>query len=86
MKKIVSVLRPFAMAQNIYVYEDGNKIDLVSASMDNLETEIFALIEKYDINQVELVGPKGYAKGIKKQIENAEMAKYNINKIEINLI
>ena len=86
MKKIVTIIKPFTYTQNIFVYEDGNKIDVISSSLDDLANNIFKLSEEYDINQVKLIGGSKFGKGIKSQVENAEMAKYNKNKLNIEWI
>lgn len=86
MKKIVGVLRPFDLKQNFYVYENGNKIDAATPTVDEINSTVLAFVEKYDIEQLDLVGPKQYAKGISKKFQEAELNKYNQNKIVINLI
>lgn len=85
MKKIVSIIKPFTFTQNIFVYENGNKIDVVSTDLDNLSKSLFELSEKHDTNEVDLIGNLKFSKGIKEKIETAEMTKYNENKLNINL-
>lgn len=86
MKKIVGILRPFDVQQQFYVYENGNKIDAVPATMDEINNVIFALIEKHDVHTLDLVGPKQYARGIVTKFRESEMALYSKNIIEINLV
>lgn len=86
MTKIVTVLRPFIMNQNIFVYEDGNKIDVISAPLDTIENTIIDTAAKYAVKEVQLIGSKKFSKGIKERIETAEMAKYGKNEFEITLI
>lgn len=86
MKKIVSVIRPFLMKQNIFVYENGNKIDVTSAPLNAIETVLVETAKKYDVKTIELVGPKSYSAGIKLRVEGAEMDKYNKNDIEVKII
>jgi hypothetical protein len=86
MRKIVGLIKPFDLKQNLYVYEDGNKIESASPQLDNINNTIFALADKYNIVQVDLVGPKQYIRGLTKKLQEAEMAKYNENKININII
>lgn len=86
MKKIVSVIKPFTYNQNVFVYEDGNKIETTITNLDNLSNTLFELIDKYNINEINLIGNLKFSKGIKEKIENAEMTKYNDNKINIELI
>jgi hypothetical protein len=86
MKKIVGMIKPFDMKQEFYVYEDGNKIAAVSSTIDGINEAIFSLAEQNDVQQVDLVGPKQYIKGLTKKFEEAEMAKYSKNSIKINII
>lgn len=86
MKKIVTMIRPFDMEQTLMVYEDGNKIDIAKTTLEDLYPSIFALMDKHEVYQLDLVGPKSYTKGLKNQIETAAMTKYETNKIEVNII
>lgn len=86
MKKIVCVLRPFTMAQNIFVYEDGNKIEVKQTTINAMADMLFELSEKHSVYNIEIVGSKVYAKGIKNQVEKEELSKFNINKLNINII
>ena len=85
MKKIVSVIKPFVVNQNVFVYEDGNKIDVISANLEDIENSLIEIAEKYNVIDIELIGSKNYSKGIKNKIETAEMTKYNTNKLNIKL-
>ena len=86
LRKIVSIIRPFDRQQNIYVYEDGNKLETASATIQEMEDIIFTFVDKYNISQIDLVGPKQYLKGLQRKIEKTEFTKYNQNKLEINII
>lgn len=86
MKKIIGILRPFNLEQSFYVFEDGNKIDSAELTIDEINDFIFNLIDKYNIHQIDLSGPKQYSKGIAEKIKQAEVTKYNKNSITINLI
>lgn len=86
MKKIVGILHPFDLKQNFYVYEDGNKLTTAQPTLEEIPETLFTWSKEYDIGQVDLVGPKQYNKGLKKQILEAEMSKYNKNTLEINIV
>ena len=68
------------------MYEDGNKIDVSSTSLDKIFETIVELTEKYETNEVQLIGSSKFSKGIKKEIQEAEMNKYNKNELNIELI
>ena len=86
MKKIVGILRPFELKQEFFVYEDGNKIDMASYSIDEIYEGIFSLFEKHGANKVYLYGPNQYSKGIKRKIREKEIQKYNKESLEIELV
>ncbi|MGN0992856.1 MAG: hypothetical protein ACI4PE_02950 [Bacilli bacterium] len=86
MKKIVTMLQPFTINQNIIVYENGNKIDLIEVNMDNINEAILNLVEKYNIKQIDFVGAKQYAKGIGNQLEKSELVKFGKSELEINYL
>ena len=86
MKKIIGILRPFDLVKTLYVYENGNKIDMVTAPIEQLDEAILTLCQKYEISRVDLTGPKKYTEGIKSKVEQANVTKYNVNNITINLI
>ena len=86
MKKIIAVLRPFDRKQNIYVFEDNNKIDEKQTTLEDFNISIFQLSKEYEITQVDLSGPKQFSRGIKRKLEEAEIEKYSENKLVINII
>lgn len=86
MKKIIGIDRPFDMIKQFIVYEDGQEIGVCAASPEDRIEVLFELIKKYDVQQVDLVGPKTYLKGIKEQIETTNVSKYEFKNLEINII
>lgn len=86
MRKIVSVIKPFIFEQNIIVYEDGNKIDIVACNVNELPNNILQLANQYELTNIELAGPASYLKGIKKQIQELELTAYETNNLEIKII
>ena len=86
MKKIVGIFKPLQLKQKIFVYEDGNKIESVEVLTKDIENTIFGLIEKYDIEKVDLTGPKQYVRGIVKHLEETKVVKYNKQSITFNII
>ena len=86
MKKIMSIIKPFILEQNVIVYEDGNKIDVASCNLNELPETMLQLATQYELTNIELAGPVSYLKGIQKQIQELEMSTYSTNNIEIKLI
>lgn len=86
MKKIIGIIQPFVATQQIYVYEDGNKLDAATVGLDKLEYVILAVAERFEITDIDLKGPSKFLEGIKADILKEELAKYGANKLEINII
>lgn len=86
MKKIVSIIKPFVINQNVFVYEDGNKIDVLSVSLDNIQNILINTAIKYEINDIELIGSKKYLNGIINKVKEEEIKQYNANKLNIKII
>lgn len=86
MKKIIGIIHPFDVYQTFYVYEDGNKLDIVQTKIGDIPDTIFELSHIYDVYQVDLSGAKHFAEGLVKQIKEKEIAKYSENKLIIKCI
>ena len=86
MKKIIGIIHPFDIYQTFYVYEDGNKLEIIQTKIKDIPDTIFELSQAYDVYQVDLSGAKNFAKGIIKQIQEKEITKYNENKLYIRCI
>lgn len=85
-KKIIAILHPFEYKHFIYVYQDGNKIDMAKVLIDDVPDNIITFAEKYEINKIELSGPKQYARGIQNKIQEYEITKYGKSRLDIELI
>lgn len=84
MKKIIAITNPFVVKQTVYVYEDGNKININEPKMEDLENTILSFSKDYDIKDITLIGSKQYNKGIEKRLKEQELSKYN--KSELNIV
>lgn len=82
MKKIISLLSPVSYTQTIIVYEDGNRIDLIETNVESFYEDIYKTIEKYDIEEIRLLGAKKYINNIKEKLEKETLTKFT-NNIEI---
>jgi hypothetical protein len=85
MKKIVTVIKPFTLNQNVYVYEDNEIVDVNQVKLSDLQDTIVTMANEYKANDVTLVGAKKFSTGIKNKIKEVEMAKYNCNKLNIEV-
>lgn len=86
MKKIVSVIKPFVVNQNVFVYEDGNKIDVLSVPLNDIQNILVNTATQYEVTDIELIGSKKYLNDIVNKIKETEMSQYNEHKLNINII
>ena len=86
MKKIVSVIKPFVVNQNVFVYEDGNKIDVLSVPLNDIQNILVNTATQYEVTDIELIGSKKYLNGIVNKIKETDMSQYNEHKLNINII
>ena len=86
MKKIVSVIKPFVVNQNVFVYEDGNKIDVLSVPLNEIENVLVNTATQYEAYEIELLGSKKYLNGIVNKIREIEISQYNENRLSIKII
>lgn len=86
MSKITAVIKPFSLRQNFYVYENGNKIDSANPKIDEINDTIFLFMQKYNVDQLDLIGSKQFNSGLKKKIQEAEFTKFGKTALEINII
>lgn len=86
MRKIIGVIHPFDIYQNFYVYQDGNKIEMTQAKLNDIPETVLELAQLYDVYRVDLSGAKHYAQKIIREIQEKEFTKYNENKLVIKCI
>lgn len=88
MKKIVIMVQPFTVEQNVIVYEDGNKIDAFTvANVDALVPQLINYTENHtDIEELVFIGARHYNKIYGNKFQENELAKYGANKIQIRYI
>lgn len=86
MKKIVSVIKPFVVNQNVFVYEDGNKIDVLSVPLNDIQDILVETATKYEVTDIELIGSKKYLNGIVNKVRETEMSQYNEHKLNITIV
>ena len=86
MKKIIGIIHPFDIYQTFYVYQNGNKLEIIQTKMKDIPDTIFELSQAYDVYQVDLSGAQHFIKGLIRQIQEKEITKYNENKLIIKCI
>lgn len=86
MIKLVGMIQPFDAVQTLYVYENGNILEVVHPTLDNLPDAVFSLKDKYNANKLDLVGATRFSKGYQKKILEEEVKRYSSNTLEINVL
>lgn len=87
MKKIICNIKPFEMNQQVYVFEDGEKI--VSNNCDSLEMvveRILFLAKEYGIDTVDLAGVKQFNLKLQSDILSTELTRFGCQNLTVNLI
>lgn len=86
MKKIIGIIHPFDIYQRLYVYQDGNKLEMRYSKLNNISEDIIELAYTYDIQSVDLSGAKQFSQGIAKEIQEKELTRYSTDKIVVKCI
>lgn len=84
-RKIIGMIEPFSLRQTFYVYEDGNKIASAEPKIEEINETVFSFMQEYDVNELNLLGPKQYNRGLSKKLKQEELNKFGLNKLEINI-
>lgn len=83
MKNAVVMMDMFTRQQKVFVYEDGNTIDVLHPTIDDLPETLCQLNEQYNFEQISLVGAKRFLTGYQKKIEQAAVSKYGKNTMNL---
>ena len=85
-KKIVSIIRPFSLIQEIHIYDNGMEVDEINTSLTDFNNTIFNIVNTENINQIDLFGPRKYLNGLKKELLQIGKTKYQKDDIVINIL
>ena len=85
MKKIICKIHPFTYKQVIMVYQNGECIFTTSCTLSDFSDDILVLVDRYNINQIDLIGANLITSKIKKDIEKKNMEFYSNKKLNISL-
>lgn len=81
MDKLIIRGEMFGPFQYVYIYKNGEKIDSIGVSMENLEEVVFASLKKYGITTIDLSGAKSFMQGIEKSLREKEITQHSTDKI-----
>ena len=85
-KKIVSIIRPFSLIQEIHIYDNGMEVDEINTSLTDFNNTIFNIVNTESINQIDLFGPRKYLNGLKKELLQIGKTKYQKDDLVINIL
>lgn len=85
MKKIVTVIKPFTLNQNVYIYENDEILETNQVKLAELQDALVEMANQNEITDITLVGAKRFSTGIKNKIKATEMAKYSCDKLNIDV-
>lgn len=84
---IVVQTHNFTLSQDIIVFNDNNEIlTRTKASMKDLPEVIAQLAETHQQYDIKLFGSKKFNENIKEKIQNCYVAKYNIDRLKIQIV
>ena len=79
MIQIIADIQPFQIMQKVSVYQDGNEIDTAHTDIDKLVPVIKGLKNKYNIDNINLIGGNQYLSKFKKDLStDFDTTKINI--------
>lgn len=84
MKKITTLIHPFSLLQTIVVIDGKYKIDEVNTETSRCPEQILYLLEKHNLNSVDIGGPRAYVKHIGDSVLSLSKTKFAEKNIEIN--
>ena len=62
--RIVIWTSPTVRFQKLYVFKDGEMVDQVGVTVEDLNDTLLALMDKYHIKQLDFSGTHNYAEGL----------------------
>lgn len=83
--KIVAIVKPFGVKQEVYVFKDGVRVDFILCKMNEIKEKLLSLSKEYQLTYVELLGSKQYNAGLAKRLRELEFNKFQANEIVINV-
>lgn len=72
--------------QHLYVYKNGERIDTIGVLFEDLTETVLSYLQKYELTQLDLSGPRVYMEGVEKIIKEAIMKKYNFPDITFRYV
>lgn len=84
--KIVVFNRMFTSTKRLCVLDENKVIREAVANPTSFMEVLFQLVDEFNCDNVDIVGNKMFSKSLQREIQKYELAKYNENKITVNII
>ena len=84
--KIVIWTSPTIRFQKLYVFKEGEMVDQIGVTVEDLNETLLALMNKYNINRLDFSGTHSYAEGLVKDFQEKSMLKFGVNDVRINYV
>ena len=84
--KIIIWTSPVAPFQKIYVMQNGIIIDQMGIMPNNIVDITFALVDKYDINNIVFSGTHSFAEAFANELKNNQVIHYGHERLNITFI
>ena len=77
---------PVDFKHKLYVFNGNTMLEVKECTLEEFDNMAFALIKKYNIEQVNLGGSKSYAEGLKRKIKETGLMQYNISNLRFQYV
>ena len=84
--KIVVFDRMFTSTKRLCVLDVNIVVSETTANPNSFMEVLFQLVDEFNCDSVDIKGTKMFSKGLQREIQKYELAKYNENKITVNII
>ena len=82
MANIIVNYRPFTIAQEIFIYDNGVCVELLQAPIDKIVDIVSGLQSRYNIEQINLCGNQDYLSRFQAELS----LKFANSNVEINIV
>ena len=81
MDRLIIRGEPVGPFQHVYAYVNGEKVASIGIGIEDLVEVVFAMLEKYNIDHIDLSGSRFYMEGIETKIKEAGATLYSNNNL-----
>ena len=86
MNRLIIRGEPTQIFQRISVIKNNEKVEGVGVQIDDFEEVVFQCLEKYNIKNIDLSGPRAYTEGLERKIRQAGVTQYDITDLTFRYV